>query len=185
YTVENGLGGSATATVTVQVEAVSMVVLAQTACIAVRVEQHGDVAYTNRFWLEAPGAPQSLGIKHSDIGDIEVLGAYAAGTELILSIHVQDTGHAYKTGPAYRNPDGKVHAIVTPGTGNLLYRVGFEDLYNGGDLDFDDAVLSVLAIDCGVDARDDSAPVESGGRDDIDVLDNDETTPAGAMAASC
>ncbi|MCK9496121.1 MAG: Ig-like domain-containing protein, partial [Dehalococcoidia bacterium] len=181
YTVANGLGGTATATVTVEVAPAGMVLLSQAACIAVRVEPSGDVAYTNRFWLESPGTPDHLGIKHSDVGDVEFLGTYEAGTELVLSIHVQNTGHTFKTGPAYRNPDGLVHAVVTPGTGNVLYRVGFEDLYNGGDLDFDDAVLSVLAFDCGIDARDNSATVESGGRVDIDVLDNDESTPDGDM----
>jgi|GEM_PF-6167707 len=175
YTVENGLGGSATATVTVEVEAAQMVVLAETACIAVRVEQHGVVTYTNRFWLESPGAPQYLGIDNWDVDDQVAVGTFEAGTELILSIHVQNTGHVFKTGPAYRNPDNFMHAHVTPGTGNVLYLVEFEDLYNGGDQDFNDAVLSVLSIDCGVTAQDDTASTDAGDSVDIDVLDNDST----------
>ena len=43
---------------------------------------------------------------------------------------------AYFSGPAELNPDGIIHAKVLPDG-----RVGFEDLKNGGDKDFDDATF--------------------------------------------
>jgi hypothetical protein len=65
----------------------------------------------------------------------------AVGSELIFGINVFDTGDKYFIGPGSRNPDGIHHvAVDTLGAGSFI--VGFEDLFGGGDLDYDDNIFS-------------------------------------------
>jgi len=84
----------------------------------------------------------------SVVGTQVNLGAFAAGTELVFGIYVQNTGMTYYMGPAARNPDGIAHAAIDNG---LLPQfppygvipagfvgVGFEDIFLGGDFDYDD-----------------------------------------------
>jgi hypothetical protein len=70
------------------------------------------------------------------------LGTFAAGTPLVFRLHVYDTGDNWYTGPGALNADGLVHArtgtwVGTSPIPNGTF-VGFEDLYGGGDQDFDD-----------------------------------------------
>lgn len=59
------------------------------------------------------------------------------GDELIFGIDVLNTGYTYFTGAAARNPDGLMHAVVDDlGAGEFI--VGFEDIFGGGDKDYDD-----------------------------------------------
>jgi hypothetical protein len=82
------------------------------------------------------------------------------GAELIFGIRVVDTGDEFFMGPGTRNPDNVIHAVVDD-QGGGVFNVGFEDIFGGGDLDFDDnafqfeggleavpepATLSLLAI---------------------------------------
>lgn len=70
------------------------------------------------------------------IQDPVTIGPYPAGTELIFEIRVPGQG-TFQIGPGSRNPDGLPHAVVTPdGTNSFI--VGFEDLFGGGDRDYDD-----------------------------------------------
>lgn len=70
----------------------------------------------------------------------------APGDELIFGIRVVSDGNReYFMGPASRNPDNFVHnaldgPLVHPVYG-LGYAVGFEDLFGGGDQDYDDNVF--------------------------------------------
>ena len=76
------------------------------------------------------------------------LGAFAAGTELVFAIYVQNTGFTYYMGPGVRNADGIAHAATDNGLppqfppyGAIpagFVGVGFEDIFGGGDLDYDD-----------------------------------------------
>lgn len=67
------------------------------------------------------------------------------GDELIFSIRPNNTAsYAFYTGPTSRNGDDFHHTRVT----DLLdgtYRIGFEDIWGGGDQDFDDALFVVLS----------------------------------------
>jgi hypothetical protein len=78
--------------------------------------------------------------KGAAVGHSENLGWFAAGTDLIFRLDVHDTGLSYLTGDASRNPDGIAHALATTIFEDDAYltTVGFEDLYGGGDRDFDD-----------------------------------------------
>jgi hypothetical protein len=73
------------------------------------------------------------------VQDPVTIGPYPAGTELIFEIRVASQG-TFQIGPGSRNPDGLAHAVVTP-DGVNSYLVGFEDLYGGGDRDYDDNVF--------------------------------------------
>ncbi|MEC4984226.1 MAG: PKD domain-containing protein [Oscillatoria sp. PMC 1068.18] len=69
------------------------------------------------------------------VGKVVNLGKFAPGQELIFGISAG--GHTFFTGPGKRNPDGLPHAVVDLiGPGGV--KVGFEDLFGGGDLDYDD-----------------------------------------------
>ena len=63
---------------------------------------------------------------------------FNVGDELIFGIRVlSDSNREYFMGPASRNPDNVIHAGVD-NLGGGVFHVGFEDLFNGGDLDYDD-----------------------------------------------
>lgn len=67
---------------------------------------------------------------------------FSVGDELIFGIHVLDTLFSYFMGSGLRNPDGIIHAslyIEGPNT----FVVGFEDLHNGGDMDFNDNIFRI------------------------------------------
>lgn len=64
------------------------------------------------------------------------------GEELLFLMLPDNSAPVFFTGPASRNPDGLIHAeIIDLGDGS--FRVGFEDLLGGGDLDFNDAQFLV------------------------------------------
>jgi hypothetical protein len=66
----------------------------------------------------------------------------AIGAELIFGIRViSDLDREYFIGPGSRNPDGIAHVAVDAiGAGSFI--VGFEDLFGGGDLDYDDNIFT-------------------------------------------
>lgn len=66
----------------------------------------------------------------------------AVGSELLFMIRPGNGAQAFFTDPPTNNPDGLTHAIITD-LGNGFFRVGFEDLFGGGDQDFNDAQLMV------------------------------------------
>lgn len=64
--------------------------------------------------------------------------------ELIFGIYVHNTNQWYYTGDPNRNSDGVLHADVSDiGGGSYQVRVGFEDLPNGGDKDYNDLIFDV------------------------------------------
>lgn len=86
-----------------------------------------------------------FGWNHADLGTTYTynpgLNGYAIGDELVFGIYVQDTGTTFFIGDAARNPDNLIHASVDGNAGSFDYLVGFEDLFGGGDLDYDDNVF--------------------------------------------
>jgi hypothetical protein len=85
------------------------------------------------------------------VGTSISLGTYAAGMTLVFREHVITTGDNWLTGQAGRNVDKVVHS----GTGrwaadasipvNGTY-VGFEDLFGGGDLDYNDLKFVLTSV---------------------------------------
>jgi hypothetical protein len=101
-------------------------------------------AYTSTLSLylfASPGSEvASFGTNHqvglTTVVDPSTLG-YTPGEELIFGIYVHNTGYSFYMGEGSRNVDGLMHAAVDD-LGGSSYYVGFEDLYGGGDLDYDD-----------------------------------------------
>jgi hypothetical protein len=104
--------------------------------------------YSNDLYLSSPS--NSLGLIFNNhataVGTTMSLGSFAAGTELIFQIYVQNTGYSFFSGPAWRNPDNLVHALVDDAYSATETYVGFEDLYGGGDLDYDDLMFSFTNV---------------------------------------
>jgi hypothetical protein len=75
-----------------------------------------------------------------DIGTRVVLPPRPAGEELVFGIFVRGPDDVFKMGPGDRNPDGLAHAKVAQ-TGERQFDVGFEDLFDGGDRDYDDNIF--------------------------------------------
>jgi len=67
---------------------------------------------------------------------------FGVGDELIFGIRVLNTGDTFFMGPASRNADNVIHnRVITDfdaGVYGIGTYVGFEDLFGGGDQDFDD-----------------------------------------------
>ena len=77
------------------------------------------------------------------VGTSLSLGSYASGTTLRFRLDVTTSGQSFFSGPGSGNPDGIVHvghaqwaADATIPVNGVF--VGFEDLFGGGDMDFDD-----------------------------------------------
>lgn len=102
-----------------------------------------DAGYFNSLYLHSSsgwGTGTKIFDKNSSVGSLVDLGKFTVGTELVFRLDVQNTQLSYFTGDATRNPDGLAHAIATTTfvDGKYRTRVGFEDLYMGGDRDYND-----------------------------------------------
>jgi hypothetical protein len=106
--------------------------------------------YTSELFLDGAVGDELGAIFNNwttDLGSSVNLGSFAAGTELVFKLLVQQTGDAFYTGGGSRNLDGLVHAALENVAGQVL--VGFEDLYGGGDLDYDDLVFAFVNVAAG------------------------------------
>lgn len=121
------------------------------------VEQTGNVtatflghtaAFTNELYLYLPanGSGVIFNNQTTPAGTTFDLGNFTAGTELIFAIYVLNTGDTFYSGNASRNADGLAHAAVDVDFAPNAAYVGFEDLYGGGDWDFDDVKFSFTNV---------------------------------------
>ena len=96
--------------------------------------------YTSELFLFSPDGDRFIATNR-DVGLVVDLGVFSVGMELLFGITVQNFAPwTYFMGEASRNPDGIEHAFVDVlGPGDAI--VGFEDLFGGGDRDFDDVVF--------------------------------------------
>jgi hypothetical protein len=88
----------------------------------------------NHIWLVSP-AEMFIGTD-DDWGSVVALPEVSPNDELIFEIRVHDpsdvaTGDSWQTGPASRNADGAIHALVDKCPGRV-YHVSFEDIAAGG-----------------------------------------------------
>ena len=103
--------------------------------------------YTSELYLDGPfgdGFGAIFNNATTAVGATRNLGPFAAGTELVFRLLVQQTGDLFYTGPGIRNLDGIVHAMIQEATGQVI--VGFEDLFGGGDFDYDDLVFAFTNV---------------------------------------
>jgi hypothetical protein len=82
------------------------------------------------------GQKQTLA-SNRDVGSVVNLDSFTKGVELIFGISVNKTGNNFLMGPSSRNGDGVAHAAVEFLSSGVA-DVGFEDLFGGGDQDYND-----------------------------------------------
>jgi len=110
-----------------------------------------DAKYWNSLFLQgSSGASRYLFNKGTRANKTIDLGSFSAGTELTFRLHVWNTGEDFFTGAGSLNRDGLPHALaVTRFDANLdalVTDVGFEDLYGGGDKDYNDFVFRLTNV---------------------------------------
>jgi len=98
--------------------------------------------------IDPPGFPGNPFFPNhaTPIGTALDLGNYAPNTVLRFRLDVLSTGFSFFTGPGGGNPDGIIHVAHQtwiadpPGPGAIPggILVGFEDIFGGGDFDFND-----------------------------------------------
>ena len=81
----------------------------------------------------------------------QVLGSFNPGQEIVFGIYVYDQArgryYTYYSGAPSNNPDGVQHVQLSQtGDGKYRIRVGFEDLYGGGDKDYNDLIFEVSGV---------------------------------------
>jgi Domain of unknown function (DUF4114) len=112
--------------------------------------------YTSLLYLDQTSGDVFVFNNHvNQPGDTFNLGSFDAGTELTFYILVNDTGDVFYTGDGSLNLDGLAHATVETVAG-ITY-VGFEDLFGGGDQDYNDVYFSFTNTKIAV------APLPAGG----------------------
>lgn len=124
--------------------------------------------------LYAPDGTLTPIALNTEVGRVVTLPARPRNEELLFGIFVNN--HTFKMGPAERNPDGLPHAVVKP-TGERQFDVGFEDLLNGGDRDYDDNSFRFsggLAPNRSPVAEDQALTVAQGGSVPITLAATDE-----------
>lgn len=110
-----------------------------------------NAGYFNQLFLVAEDAGQAdtfVFDKSTPRNATLDLGWFAADTELLFRLHVTNTGRDFFTGPAERNVDNVAHAQAVTYLIDDLYvtTVGFEDLYGGGDEDYNDFVFRLTNV---------------------------------------
>ena len=116
--------------------------------------------YTSDLYLDGPVGDGLGSIFNNSTTPISTslnLGAFLAGTELIFRLEVRNTGEVFYSGDDSRNPDGIAHAIVDSGQGQA--QVGFEDLFGGGDRDYNDLVFGFSNVSGGIASDPSGGPV--------------------------
>jgi hypothetical protein len=107
--------------------------------------------YTSDLYCQSlTGSPQYIGTGYvTPSGQTWTVDGWARGEEVLCWIYVRNTGDTFYSGPQERNPDGLVHATLTgledyfDGSVFTGVRIGFEEVFGGGDLDFDDIGVEI------------------------------------------
>ncbi len=79
----------------------------------------------------------------ADEGRSVAVGTFPTGTVVKFLLKDLTSGYDYWTGNGSLNPDGIEHVELHSTDSAYIWEFGFEDLYDGGDLDFDDCMFSV------------------------------------------
>ncbi|RYY76380.1 MAG: DUF4114 domain-containing protein [Gammaproteobacteria bacterium] len=105
--------------------------------------KNSDSGYNNKIYWSSDNfkTRNYLGIDNQT-GTYNI-GKFSAGTKIDFGIE-NDFGQFFKAGAPSNNVDNVEHAKFTKTTEGTL--IGFEDLYGGGDKDFNDAIISVKTL---------------------------------------
>jgi hypothetical protein len=108
--------------------------------------------FSSTLSLNSPSGSIEFFPNHATpVGTSFSLGTFAAGTTLVFREHVVTTGNNWFTGPAGSNVDNVVHAGIGSWVADASIPVngtyvGFEDLFGGGDLDYNDLTLVFTSV---------------------------------------
>ena len=118
------------------------IVLTEASEVSITFEGYS-ASYTSDLFLDTPA--NALGLlftnKTTAIGTTLTLGTFGAGTELIFRLFVHETERTFLSGQADRNTDNVAHTSSETIDSKLW--VGFEDLFGGGDKDYNDFRFSI------------------------------------------
>ena len=103
---------------------------------------NGTAGYTSELWLDQPFEVHLATGNQTPVGTTVGLQSVPAGSEMKFRIDVLNTGYTFYSGLAAENPDNYAHVAIAY-LGECTWSIGFEDLYNGGDQDFDDIMLLI------------------------------------------
>jgi PEP-CTERM motif len=113
---------------------------------------NSDAGYTSVIGMSVKGGvvgPLGLNNQTSVHGQSFDLGNVNAGDVITFSLFVYDLNHAWSSDVA-QNADGLNHVFATNFSGDSMIPVGtylgFEDLYGGGDLDYNDHQFVVTNV---------------------------------------
>jgi hypothetical protein len=101
-----------------------------------------DAGYNHELYAVIEGYEIFLFESGSD--EIVNLGLFPAGTVINFKLAVLTTGYDYYTGIADNNLDGVDHCTIHGE--NNIWTFGFEDMYGGGDFDYNDCVFMVEGV---------------------------------------
>jgi hypothetical protein len=142
-------------------------------------------ALVSELRLYAPDGSFTSIATNKQVGKTVTLPARPKNEELVFGIFIASQSNTtFKMGPGDRNPDGLAHAVVLK-TGDRQYDVGFEDLLNGGDRDYDDNTFRFsggLAPNRSPVAADQSLSVAQGGSLPLTLAATDDDADALAYA---
>ena len=116
-----------------------MIILSEDSIVNVTFEG-SSAAFNNLFGLWSPEYKELFWGHSASPGTKINLGYFPSYTELIFFI--KSPQGTFLSGPRERNPDGVVHAAITE-IGFQTWRIGFEDLWGGGDRDYNDITVLV------------------------------------------
>jgi cytoskeletal protein CcmA (bactofilin family) len=111
--------------------------------------QGGDAGYSSNAFLQHFDGNVPIGTGNnlpvSDLGNEYELSIFLEGEELVFGIYVTNTGETFLSGPASRNPDSVIHAQISENAPGI-FTIGFEDLFGGGDEDYNDINFDVTSL---------------------------------------
>ncbi|OQW91308.1 MAG: hypothetical protein BWK78_05005 [Thiotrichaceae bacterium IS1] len=106
-----------------------------------------EAAYTSYLYFQDPrNNTQPFVCNSAAVGQQLSLGSFSREREVIFKLAIADTGYNYFTGSWERNPDGRFHALIKPTASPDKWYFGFEDLFGGGDNDYDDCMFYVTGL---------------------------------------
>ena len=138
--------------------------------------QGSDASYSSTLYL---GGTAIFNNKTTSVGTTISLGTFTAGTELVFNINVHNTGHSFYTGNGSLNNDGIAHAFVDNMFSATETLVGFEDLYGGGDQDYNDLQFSFTNVFGESPGEEIGDPTGGSGGDPTDGSGGDPTSGSG------
>jgi len=100
-----------------------------------------EASYNNDFGIASPVDQHIFYCKDVPPGYTVDLGTFSPG-ELMFKL-TSPEAYTYYTGPADRNPDNVVHALIDRLSPSAA-QIQWEDIYGGGDLDYNDCVVDIV-----------------------------------------